>query len=40
MTTIGNLGIVATENLHFEQMDVITAFLHGELQEDIGMAES
>ena len=29
------LGIVAAENLHLEQLDVKTTFLHGDLEEDI-----
>ncbi|KAI3767934.1 hypothetical protein L2E82_18363 [Cichorium intybus] len=40
MTTIRMvLGIVASEDLHLEQLDVKTAFLHGDLEEDIYMAQ-
>ena len=33
------LGIVAAEDLHLEQLDVKTAFLHGDLDEDIYMQQ-
>ena len=40
MTTIRViLSIVAAENLHLEQLDVKTAFLHGDLEEDIYMTQ-
>ena len=29
------LSLVATEDLHLEQLDVKTTFLHGDLDEDI-----
>ena len=34
------LGMVVAENLHLEQLDVKTAFLHGDLEEDIYMIQS
>jgi hypothetical protein len=40
MTTIRViLSITAAENLHLEQLDVKTAFLHGDLEEDIYMTQ-
>ena len=33
------LSIVATEDLHLEQLDVKTTFLHGDLDEEIYMAQ-
>ena len=34
------LGMVVAENLHLEQLDVKTTFLHGDLEEDIFMIQS
>ncbi|GJY05529.1 copia protein [Tanacetum coccineum] len=40
MTTIRlALSIVASEDLHLEQLDIKTAFLHGDLDEDIYMTK-
>ena len=33
------LSIVASKNLHLEQMDVKTAFLHGDLDKEIYMQQ-
>ena len=33
------LGIVVAENLHLEQLDVKTAFLHGDLEESLYMIQ-
>ena len=38
MTSIRTiLSLVVVEDLHLEQLDVKTAFLHGDLEEDIYM---
>jgi hypothetical protein len=40
MTSIRNtLSLVAVENLHLEQLDVKTTFLHGDLEEEIYMEQ-
>jgi len=40
ITSIRNvLGIVATKYLHLEQLDVKTAFLHGDLEEELYMQQ-
>ena len=39
MTIRTVLGLVAKENLHLQQMDVKTAFLHGDLDEEIYMRQ-
>ena len=40
MTTIWIiLGIVSSEDLHLEQLDVKTTFIHGDLKEDIYMTQ-
>ena len=33
------LSIVAAEELHLEQLDVKTTFLHGDIEEDIYMVQ-
>ena len=33
------LGVVVTEDLELEQMDVKKAFLHGDMEEDIYMSQ-
>ena len=41
MTTLHfMLGVVAAENLELIQLDVKTAFLHGDLKEEIYMEQS
>ena len=40
MTSIHTiLSIIGTEDLHLEQLDVKTTFLHGDLDEEIYMAQ-
>ena len=38
-TIIFVLSIVVVENLHLEQLDIKTAFLHGDVEEDIYMVQ-
>ena len=33
------LGMMIAENLHLEQLDVKTTFLHGDLEKDIYMIQ-
>ena len=33
------LGMVAVENLHLEQLDIKTTFLHSDLEEDLYMIQ-
>ena len=41
MTSIHTvLSLVATEDLHLEQLDVKTTFLHGDLDEELYMAQA
>ena len=38
-TIITILSIVASEDLHLEQLDMKTAFLHGDLDKEIHMQQ-